>query len=289
MGWYAKDRAVERIARAAGHGLDLVGFWNQARDALAPAIPHHLTPCWYTLDPASLLVTSHYDHGMIPELPSEWLAHEYREDDCHKLADIARAKAGLSTLHDATGGDPSSSPRFKRYVQPYGGEQELLVALRTRTGETWGVLALYRAPGQPQFSGEERELLLALAPTWLRAPAAACSSARQPNPSNPEPPAWSCSPRALSRTRSPPGSGSGLPSFLAATEERTRCLTPSSRSPAKRSAPPPHRRPARSHSRACSHAPGAGSCSTEPFCNPAAADESPSSSSQPIPRESHRC
>ncbi len=164
MGWYAKERAVERIARAAGQGLDLVGFWDQARDALAPTIPHHLTPCWYTLDPASLLVTSHYDHGMIPELPSEWLAHEYQDDDCHKLADIARLRAGLSTLHEATGGDPSSSPRFKRYIRPYGGDQELLVALRTRTGETWGVLALYRAPGQPQFSAEERELLRALAP-----------------------------------------------------------------------------------------------------------------------------
>ncbi len=123
-----------------------------------------MTPCWYTLDPASLLVTSHYDHGMIPELPSEWLAHEYREDDCHKLIDIAHAKLGLSTLHEATGGDPSSSPRFKRYIHPYGGDQELLVALRTRTGETWGVLALYRAPGQPQFSSEERELLRTVAP-----------------------------------------------------------------------------------------------------------------------------
>ncbi len=39
MGWYAKDRAVDRIARAAGQGLDLVGFWDQARDALARRSP----------------------------------------------------------------------------------------------------------------------------------------------------------------------------------------------------------------------------------------------------------
>jgi DNA-binding CsgD family transcriptional regulator len=164
MGWYAKEQAVERIARAASQGLDLVGFWEEARDALAPAIPHHLAPCWYTLDPASLLVTSHYDHGMIPELPTEWLAHEYQEEDCHKLADIARATDKLSTLHEATGGDPSISPRWQRYIAPYGGDQELLLALQTRTGEPWGVLALYRAPGQPEFSREERELLSALAP-----------------------------------------------------------------------------------------------------------------------------
>lgn len=164
MGWYANERAAARIARAAGEGLDLVGFWEQAREALAPAIPHHLAPCWYTLDPASLLVTSHYDHGVIPQLPAEWLAHEYRQEDCNKLADIARAKPGISTLHEATGGDPASSARFRHYIEPYGGEQELLVALRAGTGEAWGVLALYRAPGQAEFSTEERELLRTVAP-----------------------------------------------------------------------------------------------------------------------------
>ena len=164
MRWYARERAVDRVTRAAGSGLDLVGFWTEVRDALAPAIPHHITPCWYTLDPASLLVTSHYDHGMIPELPLEWLAYEYRAEDCHKLADIAKGGAALSTLHDATAGDPSTSLRWQQFIQPYGGDQELLLPLRTRGGEVWGVLALYRAPGQPVFDAEERELLTALAP-----------------------------------------------------------------------------------------------------------------------------
>jgi DNA-binding CsgD family transcriptional regulator len=164
MGWYAKQRAVERVALAAGEGLNLLEFWEHAREALSPAVPHHLTPCWYTLDPASLLVTSHYDHGLIPQLPNEWLAHEYRQDDCHKLASIARMRQGISTLHEVTRGDPSSSPRWLRYIQPYGGDQELLLALRDRAGETWGILALYRAPGEPLFSAEERKLLGELAP-----------------------------------------------------------------------------------------------------------------------------
>jgi DNA-binding CsgD family transcriptional regulator len=164
VGAHARERAVERIARASGRGLDLVCFWDEARDALAPAIPYHITPCWYTLDPASLLVTSHHDHGMIPELPAEWLAHEYEQDDVHKLSSVARGSHGVSTLHDATGGDPSTSPRWRRYIEPYGGDQELLVALRARDGETWGVLALYRAPNEPEFSTDERQLLRTLAP-----------------------------------------------------------------------------------------------------------------------------
>ena len=161
---YAKERAAERIAELPGTGLELVAFWCEARDALASAVPYYMTPCWFTLDPASLLVTSHHDHGMIGELPPEWLAHEYYEDDFHNLAAVARSARGISTLHEATGGDPSRSRGWREHVEPYGAEQELLVALRAPTGEAWGMLGLYRAPGQPEFERDELAFLRALAP-----------------------------------------------------------------------------------------------------------------------------
>jgi DNA-binding CsgD family transcriptional regulator len=164
MASYAKERAAGRIAELPGKGLDLVTFWCEARNALASAVPYYLTPCWFTLDPASLLVTSHHDHGMIGELPPEWLAHEYYEDDFHNLADVARSARGISTLHEATGGDPSRSRGWREHVEPYGAEQELLVALRARTGEAWGMLGLYREPGQPEFDPDELEFLRAMAP-----------------------------------------------------------------------------------------------------------------------------
>lgn len=164
MGWYAKERARERIAGLAGQGLDLVTFWRESSAAVATAVPHYLAPCWFTLDPASLLATSHFDNDLIPELPPEWLAHEYYEDDFHKMADVARSERGISTLHEATGGDPSRSPGWNLYVRPYGGEQELLVALRTQAGEAWGMLGLYREPGQPQFDTDELDFLGQVAP-----------------------------------------------------------------------------------------------------------------------------
>src|SRR5262245_51273422 len=84
MNGYAKQRARDKIVWLAGQGLDLVTFWRESTEALAKAVPYYMTPCWFTLDPVSLLVTSHCGYG---ELPPEWLAHEYYEDDFHRLAD----------------------------------------------------------------------------------------------------------------------------------------------------------------------------------------------------------
>ena len=111
MGTDARQRAGDKIARLATNGLDLVSFWREAAEVLAGAVPPYWAPCWYTLDPASLLVTSHFQEG-IAELPPDWLLVEYYQDDVNKLADVARSERGISTLHEATAGDPSGSPRW---------------------------------------------------------------------------------------------------------------------------------------------------------------------------------
>jgi len=120
------------------------------------------TPCWYTLDPASLLITSHYHDGL-DEFPAEWLAQEYYGDDVNQIADVVRSPAGMATLHEATDGDPSGSPRWQQNMQ-LGGDQELIVGLRTRSGETWGALGLYREPDRPLFDEREKAFLHATAP-----------------------------------------------------------------------------------------------------------------------------
>jgi DNA-binding CsgD family transcriptional regulator len=159
----AKQRAADRIARLAGRGLDLVSFWRESTEVLARAVPHCMAPCWFTLDPASLLVTSHFDEG-VPELPPEWLIHEYYQDDVNKLIDVARSTRGISTLHEATSGDPTSSPRWHLNMT-LGGDQELIAALRTHTGEVWGALGLYRAPGKPLFDDADLAFVQAIAPS----------------------------------------------------------------------------------------------------------------------------
>jgi DNA-binding CsgD family transcriptional regulator/GAF domain-containing protein len=147
------QRAHDRIARAAGQGMDLVGFWRACTPVLAEVVPHYYAPCWHTLDPASLLITSHFGEGN-PEVPAEWLAAEYLEDDVNKLADVARSPRGVQTLHEVTGGDPSATPRWQANME-LGADQELIAALRTRGGEVWGALGLYREPDRPMFDRDE--------------------------------------------------------------------------------------------------------------------------------------
>jgi DNA-binding CsgD family transcriptional regulator len=186
MASYARVRARDRIAELAGRGDDLISFWREATEVLARVVPHYWTPCWYTLDPASLLVTSHFHEGL-DALPPEWLAHEYYEDDVNKLADVARSERGVSTLHEATGGDPASSPRW-HFNMTMGGDQELIASLRTPTGEAWGALGLYREPGAPLFDRDEVELLRSLAPFLAEGARRALLVGEASDPEGPESP-----------------------------------------------------------------------------------------------------
>lgn len=154
-------RARDRIAVVASGAHDLVTFWREVSHELTTTVPHYASPCWYTLDPASLLMTSHFNEDMAT-LPPEWLTAEYVEDDVHKLVDVARSRSGISTLHEATGGDPSSSPRWAENMR-FGADQELLCALRTRDGDTWGALGLYREPDTPLFDRDDLAFVQSIA------------------------------------------------------------------------------------------------------------------------------
>jgi len=183
---YARERVPDRIAELAGRGLGLVTFWREATGVLRSAVPFYETPCWYTLDPASLLVTSHFHEGL-DELPPEWLAHEYYEDDVNRLADVARSERGVSTLYEATGGNPTSSPRW-HFNMTMGGDQELIAGLRTATGEAWGALGLYREPGAPLFDREDLELVCSLAPSLAEGARRALLVGEATDPEGPESP-----------------------------------------------------------------------------------------------------
>ena len=158
----AADRALDKIARLSTEADDLAAFGRASTEVLASTVPYYWKPCWYTLDPASLLITSHFHEGLA-EFPAEWLADEYYGDDVNKIADVVRSPDGLSTLHEATGGDPSGTNRWRQNMT-MGGDQELILGLRTKSGEVWGALGLYREPERPLFDSAEKQFLQAAAP-----------------------------------------------------------------------------------------------------------------------------
>lgn len=186
MGVYDRERAKEHIAELACRGEGLVTFWRESTEVLRRTLPHYWTPCWFTLDPVSLLITSHFHEGLA-EIPSDWLAQEYYDDDVNQLADVARSQRGVSTLHDATGGDPSGSRRWQRDMT-VGGDQEMISALRTPAGDVWGALGVYREPGQPMFDRDDIEFVGALAPLFAEGARRALLIGEATDPEGPQSP-----------------------------------------------------------------------------------------------------
>lgn len=148
----------------AGSGSDLVTLWREAGPLLADAVPHFASPCFFTVDPTSLLTTSHFQEGL-PEIPGEWLGREYAEGDYDSMTEVLASPRGVGTLHDATGGRPELSRKFHEEMQPFGCDQELLIALRTQDGESWGMVGLYREVGRAPFSAHEIDSVRRVAPT----------------------------------------------------------------------------------------------------------------------------
>ncbi len=110
-----------------------------------------------------MLTISHFQEGL-PEIPSEWLGREHTESDFNSMSEVLHSPTGVGTLHEATGGRPERSRKFHEEMQPFGCEQELLVALRTQDGESWGMVGLYRECGRPTFSAREIAGLRRVAP-----------------------------------------------------------------------------------------------------------------------------
>jgi len=187
MGRNARERAYQHIDDLSRRGWDLVTFWRKCAEVIAPAVRNCGAPCWIAGDPASLLVTSHYEQGL-PEIPRDWLAQEYYADDFNTFADVARSESGVATLHEATGGDPSRSARYRRVIAANGWEQEVRATLRTRSGEVWGALGLYREPGRPMFDDDELAFVRAISPLLADGARRALLLGEATDPEGPEAP-----------------------------------------------------------------------------------------------------
>lgn len=178
---------LDRVERATRRGSDLVTLWRDVGRLLGEAVPHAYAPCFFTVDPTSLLVTSHVQEG-VPEIPAAWLGREYAAPDHNSMTEVLLSARGVGTLHEATGGRPELSRKYHEEMQPFGVDQELLVALRTRDGEPWGVMGLYREVGAPLFDDADVALVRTVAPALAEAARTALLTGQAREPDLPDAP-----------------------------------------------------------------------------------------------------
>jgi DNA-binding CsgD family transcriptional regulator len=82
----------------------------------------------------------------------------------NRVGDVVRNPRGVQTARELVESDPGGASAYLDLLRSIGVEHEVLVALRTRDGESWGAVYLVRGPGRPDFSREELEFLREAAP-----------------------------------------------------------------------------------------------------------------------------
>lgn len=159
--------ALDRLRRLTRAGLDVAGFLNEVNRVVGRIVPNGTetidTPFWYTLDPESHLVTSIYGQGCDVET-GDFMRWDLLGDDVMKTADVLANPRGVQTLHEVTDGHPERSQIYADVMAPHGMAQEMLVALRSASGTSWGTARLNRSPGEPMFSEGEVRFMAAAAP-----------------------------------------------------------------------------------------------------------------------------
>jgi DNA-binding CsgD family transcriptional regulator len=153
-----RERTKRALVRLGHRGLALTAFAHEATDVLRGLINFDGC-CWLTLDPATLLPTSHIGiKSMSPEGVARLAYNEYGEEDANKLADLARRRPPAAAFRLAVGSGAEKSPRFLNILQPHGFDDELRAALVDSTG-CWGGMAMYRRTGCASFVDDEAEAL----------------------------------------------------------------------------------------------------------------------------------
>ena len=165
MDFQASVDGVEReLVRLGGHGLDTAS-WCRAADELLDRVVGFDGSCWHTIDPATVLITSH----LTLNLPSGFpllAANEYLAEDVNKFADLAAAPHKVGVLSQATDGQPQRSLRWQEMLRPNGFDAELRVSF-VDSGGCWGSLILVRDRGRPDFDAQAMVAVERLAGTLV--------------------------------------------------------------------------------------------------------------------------
>ena len=139
----AAESSLDAIERLASAGLPAQELLEQAAARIERVVP---TDGWFmaATDPETTLCIG---TGLVRDLPAEQCQphwdYEFLVPDYLKYADIVRSGRRVADLHDATGGRPERSPRFKQYSAATGFRSEVRLVF-TVGDAAWGLAQLNR-------------------------------------------------------------------------------------------------------------------------------------------------
>lgn len=141
------ERARHELVRLVNRGLDLPSFFEAADRVLATTLSLD-GRCWLSLDPATMLPTSHFAREVGAVTLLDLVSNEFLEEDVNKFAVLARATPPVATLLKTTDGHPEQSIRYVNVLAPHGYADGDELRAVYRIGESaWGCAAIHRRRG----------------------------------------------------------------------------------------------------------------------------------------------
>jgi DNA-binding CsgD family transcriptional regulator len=161
-------RAARRIDALADAGLPGQELIEGVADTLRAAMPIDALVMGAT-DPDTLLgMGAGVAHGMPRSVCHPFWEYEFEVPDFNKFSDLAHARRQVADLHEATGGRPERSARWREFRTYMDADAELRATFNAG-GRGWGFLHLNRAGTARGFGAEEIAFVETIAPIVGRA------------------------------------------------------------------------------------------------------------------------
>jgi hypothetical protein len=158
---------LEAIEELAGAGLSAQELLDQAAARIDRVVPSDGFFLGATDPHTALAIGVGVVHNLPPELCAPTWNYEFHVPDVLKFTDIARSGRAVADLHDATGGNPERSPRWREYRAASGFRSEVRSTF-TDGGAIWGIAQFDRLGDAPRYSDDEKAWLERLAPVLAR-------------------------------------------------------------------------------------------------------------------------
>jgi DNA-binding CsgD family transcriptional regulator len=165
------DRLADEVVVLGRRALPREQFYSEVGVRLHRVIDCDAL-CWHTLDPETLLMTSDEPEELIssgifsvdtaPAAGEALVANEYLGDGINTFARLARRRAPVGILGEATRGHPERSARYRDLLAPSGIPFELRAAFVSR-GRAWGAVHVARRDDKRDFTPADAAALASVA------------------------------------------------------------------------------------------------------------------------------